>query len=70
MSKTELMTVEEVAILLRVSDSTIRRLAQDGEIPGSMKVGGSWRFNRGRISDMIEGDLNHVAWLKQQEAKP
>lgn len=41
----ELLTVDEVAQLLRVSRHTVYRLAGNGEIPGR-KIGRSWRFIR------------------------
>jgi excisionase family DNA binding protein len=39
------LTVPEVAELLRLSEKTVYRLAQQGELPG-FKAGGSWRFRR------------------------
>ena len=39
------LTVAEVAELLRLSEKTVYRLAQQGELPG-FKAGGSWRFRR------------------------
>lgn len=49
-------TVEEVAIYLRIPQSTIYKLAQDKVLPG-FKVGKHWRFRR-------ESVLN---WVKQKE---
>jgi len=39
------MTVSQVAELLQLSEKTVYRLAQRGELP-CFKVGGSWRFRR------------------------
>ena len=39
------MTVSQVAKLLQLSEKTVYRLAQRGELPG-FKVGGQWRFNQ------------------------
>lgn len=39
------LTVPEVAELLRLSEKTVYRLAQKGELPG-FKAGGSWRFRQ------------------------
>jgi excisionase family DNA binding protein len=44
----EILTVREVAALLKINDKTAYRLAAKGEIPG-FKVGGSWRFDQGEI---------------------
>ncbi|MCA9314336.1 MAG: helix-turn-helix domain-containing protein [Planctomycetes bacterium] len=39
------LTVADVAVLLQLSEKTVYRLAQRGDLPG-FKVGGSWRFRR------------------------
>jgi excisionase family DNA binding protein len=41
----EYLTVPQVAELLQLSEKTVYRLAQRGELPG-FKAGGSWRFRR------------------------
>lgn len=38
-----LLTISEVAVLMRVSTDTVYRLAQAGKLPGR-KVGRCWRF--------------------------
>ena len=48
MTKSEVMTVREVAEYLKVKARTIYRLVANGEIPG-FKVGGSWRFRKSEI---------------------
>lgn len=42
------MTVKEVSEFLRIAESTVYRLVQEGEMPGR-KVGGMWRFSRKSI---------------------
>ena len=49
---TELMTVEEVARYLRVTDRTIYRLLRRGRIPAT-KVGHQWRFEQGSIDEWL-----------------
>lgn len=44
----EILTVREVADYLRLGESTIYRLAQEGKIP-ARKIGGTWRFSRQAI---------------------
>lgn len=39
------LTAEEAADLLKVSEKTVLKLARDGELPGQ-KVGRAWRFCR------------------------
>jgi PTS system nitrogen regulatory IIA component len=56
MSEHEIMTVEEVAQYLRVSERTVYEWAQKGEIP-SGKIGTSWRFKRGEIERWVNQRL-------------
>lgn len=53
----EILTLPEVAKLLKVTDKTVYTLAQKGVLPG-FKVGGQWRFKR--------VDLD--AWIEDQKA--
>ena len=48
-----MLTVQEVAKILRVSDSTIRRWIAEGKIKG-LKFGGQWRFKSAEISQWLE----------------
>lgn len=49
----QLMTVEEVAGYLRVTEKTIYRLLRQGRIPSS-KVGRQWRFNKTVVDKWLE----------------
>ena len=51
----DLMTVQEVAALLRLHVTHIRRLARLRQLP-AVQIGKAWRFNR--------ADL--MAWLKSK----
>jgi excisionase family DNA binding protein len=42
------LTVAEVAEILRVHSTTIYRLVKRGELPG-FKLGGNWRINRASL---------------------
>ena len=44
----EILTIEEVAKYLRVSDRTVYDWAQKGEIPAG-KIGTVWRFKKSEI---------------------
>jgi len=46
-------TAEEVAVYLRLPQSTVYKLAQDKILPG-FKVGKHWRFRREAILDWIK----------------
>lgn len=50
------MTLREVADLLKLSEKSIYRRAQRGEIP-AFKVGGTWRFRRRDIDSWIAAQL-------------
>jgi excisionase family DNA binding protein len=49
----DILTIPEVAELLRIAEKTVYALAQRGEIP-AFKVGGQWRFSRGAIQAWID----------------
>ena len=49
----EVMTIGELAGYLKVSKSTLYKLAQEGSLPGQ-KVGKHWRFHKEAVD----------AWLK------
>lgn len=57
MADNDVLTVREVAALLRVDEKTVYRLVKKRELPG-FKVAGAWRFKR--------VDLD--AWIEQQKA--
>ena len=49
------ITVDELAVLLRLSKATVTRLARENFIPGSAKFGKRvWRFKRDRVIEWIE----------------
>jgi len=48
----EILTIREVAELLKINEKTAYKLAHAGKIPG-FKVGGSWRFERQEIARWI-----------------
>ena len=49
----EVLTIREVAELLKINEKTAYKLASAGNIPG-FKVGGSWRFERQAITSWIK----------------
>jgi excisionase family DNA binding protein len=59
-SSDSVLTIDELAVYLKLAKSTVYKLAQEGTIPGQ-KVGRHWRFHRESIEE----------WLKQSRgAKP
>ena len=49
------MTIDELAVYLKVAKSTLYKLAQEGKVPGQ-KVGKRWRFSREAVD----------AWLRAE----
>jgi excisionase family DNA binding protein len=51
----DLLTVEEVAELLRLTPYTIRRLLNEGKLPGR-KIGGGrqWRIDKGELAHYLK----------------
>ncbi|GAB4146790.1 MAG: helix-turn-helix domain-containing protein [Candidatus Promineifilaceae bacterium] len=47
------MTVKEVSTYLKLAESTVYRLAQDGQLPGR-KFGGAWRFSRKTLDNWFQ----------------
>ena len=59
-----LMTAKELAQFLKLSESTIYKLASNGDIPG-FKIGDSWRFDLEEIQKLIRQSKEKVK--KQRE---
>ena len=49
----EILTVGEVARLLKVAEKTVYTMAQKGDLP-AFKVGGQWRFHRADLDNWID----------------
>ena len=52
-SQDDILTIPEVASLLKVAEKTVYGLAEKGDLP-AFKVGGQWRFLRTAIDTWIE----------------
>lgn len=52
------LTIEELAEYLKISKSTLYKLAQEGALPGQ-KIGRHWRFHRDAVDE----------WLRIEPAK-
>ena len=59
MTTDEILTLKEVAKLLKVAEKTVYTMAQQKEMP-SFKVRGQWRFRRNDID----------RWIEMQTARP
>ncbi|MBQ7620459.1 MAG: helix-turn-helix domain-containing protein, partial [Treponema sp.] len=58
----EILTIEEVAKYLRVSERTVYDWAQKGEIPAG-KIGTVWRFKKSEIEKWVNDRLSSSARL-------
>lgn len=52
------LTIREVAALLKMSERTVYAMAKEGKLPGAVKLGGSWRVVRSKL----------MAWLDAHSA--
>lgn len=51
----EILTIQEIAVLLKLADKTVYSMAQAGELP-AFKVRGQWRVRR----------VDFEAWMERQ----
>lgn len=67
----QILTIREVADLLKINEKTAYKLVAERKIPG-FKVGGSWRFRTEDIDNWIEAKLdeNSAAALGEGSRKP
>jgi excisionase family DNA binding protein len=56
---THIVTPRELCDYLKLSDSTIYKLALNGELPG-FKIGDSWRFDMDEVIDYIKAKKGTV----------
>lgn len=64
-----MLTIQEVAKTLRVSDSTVRRWVAEGKIK-ALKFGRQWRFKSAEISQWLEhGDIVDNGGLKETKKR-
>lgn len=52
-NSSEVLTIEELAVYLKIPKSTLYKLAREGKIP-SQKIGRHWRFRKGAIDHWLD----------------
>lgn len=67
----EVLTLEELATYLKVSETTAYTLVRSGEIPGR-KVGREWRFLKARVTHWLmqagtEEDMEKTGFVQRDE---
>lgn len=45
----ELLTIDETAALLKLSDRTVYAMLRQGRLPGASKISGKWRIDRRKL---------------------
>jgi excisionase family DNA binding protein len=50
-------TTEEVSRYLRIPERTIKSNAEEGHIPGAVKIGKQWRFDREKLEEYLKRRL-------------
>ena len=58
------MTLDELAIYLKIPKSTLYKLVQEGRIPGQ-KLGKQWRFGKAAIDRWLDSEQS----TKDEERK-
>ncbi len=64
----DILTIEEVAKYLRVSDRTVYDWAQKGEIPAG-KIGTVWRFKKSEVENWVNERLSSGPSAKKSESE-
>ena len=57
--ETDVMTIRELALYLKMAEKTLYRLSSEGKLP-AFKVGAAWRFRKSEIDRWI---------IKQEQQK-
>ena len=58
--QTDVLTIKELAVYLKIPKSTLYKLVREGKIP-SQKVGRHWRFRKVAIDRWLEEDRTEVS---------
>jgi len=51
----EILTLQQAAEMLQISERTIQRMLKKGELPGT-QIGGQWRFDRDQLRALVRGE--------------
>lgn len=64
----EILTLPEVAQLLKVAEKTVYTMAQKAELP-AFKVGGQWRFRRADLDSWIDAKTRRADGHGEEDSK-
>lgn len=65
----DIMTIETLAAYLKISRSTLYKLAQNGRLPGQ-KVGKRWRFHKEAIDEWLKDHPANVTGSRPARRSP
>ena len=65
---TEVMDIADLSTYLRISRSTLYKLAQNGKLPGQ-KVGRHWRFRKASIDRWLDASGEILSSSEKRRAK-
>jgi len=51
----EILTLQQTAELLQVSERTVQRMVKRGQMPG-VQIGGQWRFDLEQVKALVRGE--------------
>jgi len=60
----KLLTIDELALFIRVSTRTVYRMIDNGELPFAIKLKGSWRFRENDVQAWLESHKMGVKTLQ------
>ena len=59
-NRDDIMTMDELAEYLKISKSTLYKLAQDNKLPGQ-KIGKRWRFHKDAVDAWVKHGLGGIS---------
>jgi excisionase family DNA binding protein len=60
------LTVADLARRFGITERTVSRLTQHGQLPG-FKVGGQWRFSESMLDEWVHDSVK-MDWLKHEDS--
>lgn len=67
--KKDVLTVDDVAALLKIGKKTVYKLAKSDQIP-VIRVGGTWRFYRDSLEKYLRGESRFNHYRTNNNVKP
>lgn len=66
----EVMTIQDVARYLRISEAKVYELARKGAIP-ALRIGKAWRFQKDLLKQWVRKSAEaNIAWIDKSDQEP